>query len=101
MLLWIVPHLLWAFHGTVISYRDVLTVVSRPLLSGLAGALAGIVFIFFAAGSLSPFFRLLLGCTVLFSVYAWILLVVMAQKPFYMDILRGMTRSSGRVLAST
>lgn len=102
MVLWIVPHLLWVFHGTVVSYRDVLTVVSRPLLSGVAGAFAAIAFLFLAAAELSPFIRLLLGCTVLFCVYAWILLFVMAQKPFYVDILRVLkTRSSEHAVATT
>jgi O-antigen/teichoic acid export membrane protein len=101
MVLWVVPHLFWVFHGTVVSYRDVLTVVSRPLLSGVAGALAAMAFILFAAASLSPFVRLLLGCTILFGVYAWILLFVMAQKPFYLDLLRTLrTRSSEEILAS-
>jgi len=101
MIVWIVPHLLWVFHGTVVSYRDVLTVVSRPVLSGLAGGSAAALFTLFVAASLPPFIRLVLNCTVLFSVYAWILLFVMAQKPFYLDILRGLkTRSQEQVLAS-
>jgi O-antigen/teichoic acid export membrane protein len=101
MILWVVPHLLWVFHGTVVSYRDVLTVIGRPLLSGVAGALAVTPFLLWVGGSLSPFARLLLGCTILFSVYAWMLLFVMAQKPLYLDLLRGLkTRSSEEILAS-
>ena len=39
--LWVIPHILWCVHGTVISFRDVLLTVSRPLASGIvAGALA-------------------------------------------------------------
>jgi hypothetical protein len=40
MTLWVIPHILWCVHGTVISLRDILLTVSRPLASGvLAGAL--------------------------------------------------------------
>jgi PST family polysaccharide transporter len=102
MVLWLVPHLLWTFHGTVVTYQDVLTVVSRPLVSGLTGALAAIALMVWVGASLGPFTRLLLGCTVLFAVYAWMLLFVMAQKPLYLDVLRGLkTRSSEGILAST
>ncbi len=94
MVLWVVPHLLWVFHGTVVSYRDVRTVVGRPLLSGLAGGIAASVFVMPLADSMSPFLRLALGCTVLFGVYTWTLLVAMAQKPFFLDLLRGVRATS-------
>lgn len=101
MLLWIVPHLYWVFHGTVVSYRDVATVISRPLLSGAAGTVAALAFIILAAGSLSPFIRLTIGCSILFGVYGWFLLFVMQQKPFYLDILRALrARSSEQAMAT-
>ncbi len=37
MTLWVVPHLLWCFHGTVVSFRDVVLVVSRPAGVGHRG----------------------------------------------------------------
>lgn len=102
MTLWVIPDLLWCFHGTVISYRDVLTVVSRPLISGFVAASAAFGVTFFLGPSLSPFTRLLLGCAVLLVVYAWMLMFVMAQKPLYLDLLRSLTtRSSEEILAST
>jgi PST family polysaccharide transporter len=102
MVFWVVPHLLWTFHGTVVSYQDVLRVVSRPLLAGIAGAVAAGGFMPFVGGALPPFLRLVFGCSVLFSVYAWVLLVVMAQKPVYVDLLRSLkTRSPDGALAST
>ena len=102
MFLWVVPHLLWVFHGTVVSYRDVLTVVSRPFLSGVAGASAAVAFILLVGPSLSPFTRLPLGCLVLIGVYGWMLLFVMEQKPFYLDLVRTLkSRSSQEILATT
>jgi PST family polysaccharide transporter len=101
MTLWVIPHLLWVFHDTVISYRDVLSVVGRPLISGFAGALAAYAVTFFLGAPLSPFARLLLGCAVLFIIYAWVLLFAMGQRVLYIDILRILTaRSSDERLAS-
>lgn len=41
MTLWVIPFIAWCVHGTVVSLRDILLEVSRPLASGiLAGALA-------------------------------------------------------------
>ncbi len=102
MTLWVIPHLLWVFRDTVVSYRDVLSVVGRPLLSGFAGASAAFATIFFLGASLSPLTRLLLGGVVFLIVYAWVLLFVMAQKSLYLDILRSLTiRSSEEAPAST
>ncbi len=101
MVVWVVPHLLWVFHGTVVSYRDALTVLSRPVLSGVGGAMAAMAFMPFSS-ALPPVARLMVGCPVLFGVYAWILLFVMAQKPFYIDILRVLkSRSSEPAIAAS
>jgi len=87
MTLWVVPHILWCIHGTVVSFRDIMLAVSRPLLSGLAaGALALGVYVFYGH-SLLPLPRLVLSVTVLAIAYLGMLLYVMGQKPFYMDIL--------------
>lgn len=94
MTLWVVPHILWCIHGTAISFRDIIAAVGRPLLSGLlAGGLALGVHAFFVH-SLLPLPRLMLSVTVLTCAYLGMLLYVMGQKPFYMDILIKLTRSS-------
>jgi len=35
--------------------------------------------------------RLALGCGILFGTYVWMLLYVMGQKAFYLDLLRELT----------
>ena len=35
MMLWVIPVIAWSVHGTVISFRDILLAVSRPLASGI------------------------------------------------------------------
>jgi O-antigen/teichoic acid export membrane protein len=36
MTLWLIPHVLWSLHGTVVSPKDVFLAVIRPVLGGLA-----------------------------------------------------------------
>jgi len=74
----------------VISIRDILLAVSRPLASGiLAGGLAfGVRLI---GGSLvSPLPRLVLESSVLLITFFGVLLFVAGQKSLYLDLLRGL-----------
>lgn len=91
MLLWVLPLIAWAVHGTAVSFRDVLSTAYKPLASGIvAGALAfaGRV----AYGQLfSPLPRLVLESAVLLVVFAAVLLFVAGQKAIYLDLLRGLT----------
>jgi len=90
MTLLIVPTTIFGVRGTVVSFRDVLGAVRRPLVSGLvAGALA-FAMQFLYGESLPPIARLLLGCSILFVAYSGMLLYVMGQKAFYINLLRGL-----------
>ena len=92
MMLWIMPVIAWSVHATVISLRDILIVVSRPLASStIAGAVA------LGACSLfgqSHLVRLIVGSIVLIGTYIGILLYVMGQKSYYADLLQKFTRRS-------
>jgi O-antigen/teichoic acid export membrane protein len=95
MMLWIAPIIAWCVHGTMISFRDVLLTVSRPLVSIIpAGALAFGVSLLFSRQGLAPFPRLILESVVLFIVYFGVLLFIVGQKSFYLDILRGLKEPS-------
>jgi PST family polysaccharide transporter len=93
MTLWVIPHLAWCVHGTVISVRDALSAAGRPLLSGLVAAA-------FAAGlqpvigGWGPFPKLVVESSVLLGAYLGMLLFVMGQKTLYLNLLRELrTRS--------
>ena len=86
--LWIVPHLMWSFHGTVVSFQDVMKVVSRPCISGAVAAVCALGTTSLVNPGISPLMTLLVGGAVLVAVYVWMLLFVMGQKTFYLNLLR-------------
>jgi len=94
MTLWLVPHIAWCIHGTMIPWRDILKVSSQPFLSAIMAAAVAFAAQFFYGQSFSPLLRLLLGGGILLLSYLWLLLYVMGQKAFYLDLLRGLKNRS-------
>lgn len=88
--LWIVPLVAWSVHGTVISFRDILLAVCRPLSSSLVAAVLAFGLRVFFAHFLAPLPRLLLESAILLVTYLGMLLFVAGQKSFYLDLLRGL-----------
>jgi len=87
--LWVIPHIAWCVHDTAISVRDILLAVSRPLISGVVAAASAFGLQFAYGQMISPLPRLLLGITILFGVYAAMLLYIMGQKTVYLSLLQG------------
>lgn len=103
MTLWVIPHIVWCVHGTGISVRDMGRAVGQPLLSGVAAAVLAFGVQFVYGQSLPPLARLALGGTVLSGAYLVMLLYVMGQKAFYLDLVRGFRKGTAvdeKVLAS-
>jgi PST family polysaccharide transporter len=92
MTLWVLPHMLWCVHGTPVSLRDAVAVFSRPLFSGLVAAALPLAMLFSFGRAFSPLPRLALGGSLFAVVYLTMLLGVMRQKAFYLDLLRGFRR---------
>jgi PST family polysaccharide transporter len=90
MMLWVLPVIAWSVHETVISFRDILLAVSRPLASSLvAGGLAfGVRAVY--VHSFSPVPRLALESTILLVTFVAMLLFVTGQKALYLDLFRGL-----------
>ncbi len=89
MVLWLVPHTLWCLHGTPLTPREFLSATRPPFMAGIAAALV--------AASVQHYFRnspelvqLIWAGAAMSSVYAWMLLFVMKQSPFYVEIWRGL-----------
>jgi PST family polysaccharide transporter len=90
MVLCVVPLIAACIHGTTISPKDFLPVVGRPLLSALVGGMLAYAAQLLYGQSLPPVFRLILGCGILSLSYLWMLLYVMGQKAFYLELLQGL-----------
>jgi O-antigen/teichoic acid export membrane protein len=93
-MVWVVPVIVWAVHGTAISFRDVLRVISPPLACIIPAAGLGFGIHLFLAQAGPPLLRLFLESLVLFTTYFGVLLFVAGQKLLYLDLLRGFTGSS-------
>ncbi|MGH9400495.1 MAG: lipopolysaccharide biosynthesis protein [Terriglobia bacterium] len=94
MALWLIPLIAWSVHGTAVSFGDILVTAYKPLASGIvAGSLAfGVRLVY--GQLLSPVPRLALESTVLLVTFAVALLFVAGQKSLYLDLLRGLKKSS-------
>jgi PST family polysaccharide transporter len=99
MLVLAVPVCVWAVRGTPVAPRDLLGVAARPLLSGIAAVLACLVARQAVGETVPPLARLVLGGVLLLAVYAWVLLRVLGQGPFYLDLIRQVLRRSPPVEA--
>jgi O-antigen/teichoic acid export membrane protein len=100
MLLWVVPVIAWSVHGTVISLRDVLLAVSRPLASSIVAAGLAFAVRSVYGQSLSPVPRLVLETTVLLVTFLGMLLFATGQKSLYLDLLRGLREPSSAKVKS-
>jgi len=94
MIAWVVPVIVWAVHGTAISFWDVLRATSPPLASIIPAASLGFGIHLFLGQTGSPLLRLFLEALVLFTTYFGVLLFVAGQKLLYLDLLRGLASSS-------
>lgn len=94
MILWVIPFVTWAVHGTVISVWDIAVALSRPLGSSIVAAGFGFGVRLACGPLLSPWPRLILESSILFAVYAVVLLFAAGQKSVYVEILRGWKRPS-------
>lgn len=89
MTLWALPHIAWSVHGTMVSLRDILVTVSRPLLSGLVGAAVAFGVHQVCFSIMPPLPRLVIAGVALLAVHVGMLFYVMGQKKFYLDVLQG------------
>ena len=97
MVAWAVPHLVWCFHGTGISFREITLAIARPTVSGLAGATVALGALALFDG-LSAVVTLFVGTAIFMAVYLGVLLFVMKQNAFYLDIIRTLRKPADKAL---
>jgi PST family polysaccharide transporter len=90
MTLWLVPHIYWCLYRTIISPGDLFRAIVRPFVSGIVAA--GICYAaHYYVGQLQwPLVRLFLAGAIMGGVYLGMLMFVMGQKDFYLDLLKGL-----------
>jgi O-antigen/teichoic acid export membrane protein len=96
MTLFLVPCLVWCVRGTIISPGELFKTVSRPLLSALAAGIVAYTFHAFAAQIINSYVMLLLGGGIMLAVHLWVLLFVLGQWDFYLDLVKGLLASGPR-----
>ncbi len=87
MMLCVVPIVAWAVRGTGISAKDILVIVSKPLISGIAASAFALALQSLYGPFLSPLPRLAVGVASMLTGYGVMLLFVFGQKSFYRDLL--------------
>jgi O-antigen/teichoic acid export membrane protein len=92
MMLWVLPLIVWAVHDTVVSFRDILMAVARPLSASLFAAALAFGFRYLYGQFLPPLIRLVLEAAVLLFAFAGILLFVTGQRSLYLDVLKGLRK---------
>lgn len=94
MMVTIVPLIAWAVYGTPVHFRDLLHVIGRPLLSGIAASAVAFLLDRLYGPFLPPWLRLGVGVALLSTVYLLLLLYVMRQKQLYVEIVRSFMKKS-------
>ncbi len=101
MVLWLVPHVVWALHGTTIKPLDLFRAASRPLLSACVAVALACAVQYYMSPLQSPFLRLAVDGSVMAVVYPCMLLFVMGQKSLYLDLLQSVGIMSAPSSATT
>jgi len=87
MALLTLPMIAYCLHGTHITFRSLVSVISRPAIAALISAAVGLAFRYSVVNGLAPFPRLVTETAVVMASYVLILLFAMGQKAFYMEII--------------
>src|SRR5260370_31938116 len=90
MMIWILPAIAWAVHGTGIAFKDILSTVKWPLVSGMAAAAVAYAARTTFGLSASSLPRLVLESCIMLLVYLGVLVFVSGQKSLYANLLHGL-----------
>jgi PST family polysaccharide transporter len=96
MVLLVVPLIIWATHGLVVSARDIRDAVSPAFLSAAIAAAVSLAVVHVWGPSLTALPRLVLEGSVLFASYLGMILYVVGQRHFYFDLIRELAKGSSK-----
>jgi len=87
---WLVPHILWCLHGTMISPNDLFLTIIKPLFSAVFAATAAFGAHFYSTEWCPPMLRLTVAAVIMIIVYFFVLLIIMRQYAMYSSLVGGL-----------
>jgi O-antigen/teichoic acid export membrane protein len=84
----LIPMIVWAIHDTGMAAKDYWQAAHKPLLAGLLSGGCGFILKHFFAGAFSPVLFFIASMSVCIGLYAWILLIILRQKDFFLDLAK-------------
>jgi O-antigen/teichoic acid export membrane protein len=94
MTMWVVPHVLWCVKGTMISAADIVRSLCRPFVAGAIASAATVAMHVLIGPLMHAAAELILGGTLLFSIYFGTLLFVLGEKDIYIALARTLLKVS-------
>jgi O-antigen/teichoic acid export membrane protein len=94
MLIWLVPAIIWAVHGTPIKAGDIWLNACKPLIAGFAASALAFSLQLLCGQFGTSLRRLVIFGSITAAAYLVLLLYVMGQKAFYLDLLRTFRKGS-------
>ena len=87
MTLWMVPHLVWCTHNTIVSLQDLLRSMFRPCAASIIAAAGTFGLVYYFGQPSSALVRLIAGGGVMMPGYLFLLLFVFGQITFYRKLV--------------
>jgi O-antigen/teichoic acid export membrane protein len=92
MLVLMAPLVAWAKHGTGVSTSDYLNCIKKPVFAGAVTSVIGWLVHLTLRASFASLYLVAVELTVCGAVYAGLLLFVLGEKDFYIDVVRQLFR---------
>lgn len=94
--LWLLPHMLWCIKDTAISLADLLRAIWPPIGSAIVATITAVAVEALIGQADSALLRLALNGGVMAAIYLAMLLLVMGQKTFYLNVISQLKTSAAR-----
>lgn len=96
--LWLIPHLAWCIHGTILKPSDLVKTIGKPLISALVAGGIGYAVVNSYPQALSHLTRLIIEGSVMLVAYLAILMYVMGERDFHLELVENLRGRSTRTV---
>lgn len=84
--LWLLPHLVWCFHGTPIKLGDIFRSVAPSFVAGLISSAVAFAILSTILVGAAPILRLAAACAIVGPLHFFILLIVLRQRHRFIEL---------------